>query len=103
MRIKDEKNKIYHVDWSPDGHYLTVSRGPDGKGSPDKKGTFEAACEMVGVYAPGWNICAVSAERDGVLNLNEAAESEFTMLTSNGCSNKESAWFRAGKGKGNSK
>ncbi len=95
VRIKDEKNKIYHVDWSPDSRFLSISRGPDGKGDPNKPGTYSAACEIVGVYAPGWNICAVSAERDGVLDLNQATDADFTMLTSDGHCDKESAWFRA--------
>ncbi len=93
VRIEDKLNKIYHVDWSPDSHLLCISRGPDGKGDPTKPGTFTAACEIVGVYAPGWNLLAVSAERDGSLDLNHAREADFTMLTTNGCSNKESAWF----------
>src|SRR5262245_22854956 len=67
VRIRDEKNKIYHVDWSPDSRFLSISRGPDGKGDVSKRGTFPAACEIVGVYAPGWNLLAVSAERSGVL------------------------------------
>ena len=95
VRIKDEKNKIYHVDWSPDSRFLCLSRGPDGKGDLSKPGTFQAACEIVGVYAPGWDLCAVSAEREGLLDLNQATDADFTMLTTNGCSNKESAWFRA--------
>jgi Tol biopolymer transport system component len=94
LRIKDEKLKIYHVDWSPDSRFLSLSRGPDGKGDPNKPGTFQSACEIVGVYAPGWNLCAVSAERDGVLDLNQATEADYLMLTTNECSNKESAWFR---------
>ncbi|MBI4664090.1 MAG: PD40 domain-containing protein [Verrucomicrobia bacterium] len=94
VRIKDEKNKIYHVDWSPDSRFLSISRGPDGKGDLSKPGTFQAACEIVGVHAAGWNLCAVSAEREGILDFNQATDSDFTMLTSNGCSNKESAWFR---------
>jgi hypothetical protein len=47
------------------------------------------------VYAPGWDLCAVSAEREGILDLNQATAADFTMLTTNGLSNKESAWFRA--------
>jgi hypothetical protein len=97
IRIKDEIKEIYHVDWSPDSRFLSFSRGPASKGDPNKPGTFQAACEIVGVYAPDWNLCAVSAERDGVLDLNTAAESDYSMLTTNGMSNKESAWFRAGK------
>jgi hypothetical protein len=94
LSIKDETNKIYHVDWSPDSRFLSFSRGPDGKGDPTKPGTFLAACEIVGVHAAGWNLCAVSAERPGELDLNNPAETGFSMLTTNGCSNKEPAWFR---------
>jgi len=61
LHIKDAHNKIYHIDWSPDCQYVAFSRGPEGEGDLSKKGTFQAACEIVGVYAPGWNICAVSA------------------------------------------
>lgn len=94
LRIEDHTNETYHVDWSPDNRYLTLSRGPASKGDPTKSGTFQAACEIVGVYAPGWNLCAVSAERDGVVDLNHATAAEFVMLTTNGLSNKESTWFR---------
>ncbi len=94
LRIKDQTNETYHVDWSPDSRFLSLSRGPASKGDPTKPGTFPSACEIVGVYAPGWDLCAVSAEREGVLDLNNATEADFTMLTTNGCSNKESAWIR---------
>ena len=97
VQIKDDKLKIYHVDWSPDSRFLSISRGPNGKGDPNKPGTFMAACEIVGVHAAGWNLIAVSAERAGVLDLNTADEGQFATLTTNGASNKESAWFRAGK------
>ena len=97
VRIKDETNDIYHVDWSPDSRFLSFSRGPATKGDPTKPGTFQAACEIVGVYAPGWNLCAVSAQRDGELDLTHATDAEFFMLTTNGFSNKESAWFRASR------
>jgi len=83
------------VDWSPDSKFLCVSRGPDGEGDPNKVGTFQAACEIMGVYAPGWNLCAVSAERDGILDLNNPAETGYSMLTTNGASNKEPSWFRS--------
>ncbi len=94
IHIMDETNKIYHVDWSPDSRFLSISRGPDGEGDPGKAGTFQAACEIMGVYAPGWNLLAVSAERSGTLDLNKATGADFQMLTTNGFSNKESAWFR---------
>jgi Tol biopolymer transport system component len=94
LRLKDETKKIYHVDWSPDSRFLAFSRGPDGEGDPTKPGTFQAACEIVGVHAAGWNLCAVPADREGVLDLNHPTETDFFMLTTNGCSNKEPAWFR---------
>jgi hypothetical protein len=100
VQVKDDKNKIYHVDWSPDSRFLSISRGPEGEGDLTKPGTFTAACEIVGVYAGGWNIIAVSAERSGVLDLNQATDIDFAPLTTNGCSNKESAWFLPyGKGR----
>jgi hypothetical protein len=94
LRILDEKLKIYHVDWSPDSRFLSISRGPDGEGDPTKPGTFQAACEIVGVHANGWNLLAVSAQRPGTLDLDQAREADFSVLTTNGCSNKESAWIR---------
>jgi len=94
LRILDDENRVIHVDWSPDSRFLCFSRGPGGKGDPSKPGTFQGSCGLVGVYAEGWNLCAVSAERDGVLDLNKATEADFTMLTTNGWSNKEPAWFR---------
>jgi len=97
LRIQDETNETYHVDWSPDSRFLTLSRGHASKGDPTKPGTFLSACEIVGVYAPGWNICAVRAEQEGVVDLNHATEADCFMLTTNGCSNKESAWFQPPK------
>ena len=94
MRVKDATNEIYHVDWSPDSRFLSLSRGPASRGDPTKRGTFLSACEIVGVYAPGWDLCAVSAEANGVVDLNSPTNHDFTMLTTNGMSNKESAWFR---------
>ena len=94
LRIQDKVLETYHVDWSPDSRFVCLSRGPASKGDPTKPGTFQAACEMVGVYAPGWNLCAVPADRDGVVDLNHATDADFLMLTTNGSSNKESAWFR---------
>ncbi len=95
VQIKDDKNKIYHVDWSPDSKFLSISRGPEGEGDLSKPGTFKAACEIVGVYAGAWNIIGVSATRAGVLDLEKAGEADFTMLTTDGNSNKESAWYLA--------
>ena len=101
LRIRDKTNETYHVDWSPDSRFLSLSRGPASKGDPSKPGTFQSACEFVGVYARGWNLCAVSAEREGILDLNHATDEDFTMLTTDGFSNKESAWLRANQKQGN--
>jgi hypothetical protein len=95
LRIQDKTNETYHVDWSPDSRTVSLSRGPASKGDPTKPGTFLSACEIVGVYAAGWNLCAVSAERTGVVDLNQ--DSNILMLTKDGMSNKESAWFLPGK------
>lgn len=94
LRIRDKTNETYHVDWSPDSRFLSFSRGPASKGDPHKPGTFLSACEIVGVFAPGWDLCAVSAEREGIIDLNEATEADVAHLTKNGASNKESAWFK---------
>jgi Tol biopolymer transport system component len=93
VRIKDEKNKIYHVDWAPNSQFLSISRGPEGEGDLSKQGTFKAACEIVGVFAGGWNIIAVPAQNGGVTDLEHATDDQVAQLTTNGCSNKESAWF----------
>jgi dipeptidyl aminopeptidase/acylaminoacyl peptidase len=95
VRIWDAKpNKIYHIDWSPDGQFLAFSRGPDSGGDPTKPGTHMAAAEVHGVYAPGWNIAAVKVDRVENFRLSEATEADFCLLNTNGFSNKEPAWFR---------
>ena len=91
LKIRDDKQETYHVDWSPDSRYLSFSRGPASDGTPARKGTFVSACEMIGVIAPGWNICSVAADNTGVLDLKTAPEAEVVRVTSNGLSNKESA------------
>jgi len=93
VRIKDQKLEIYHVRWSPDSRLLTFSRGPASKGDVSKPGTFAGPCEMVGVYAAAWNLCAVSAEHEADLDLDTATAAEFMMLTANGTSNKQPFWF----------
>jgi Tol biopolymer transport system component len=92
--VKDPTNETYHVDWSPDSRFLCFSLGPASKGDPSKPGTFLSACEIVGVYAAGWNLCAVSAERQETLDLSACSQADFCMVTTNGFSNKEPAWFK---------
>jgi dipeptidyl aminopeptidase/acylaminoacyl peptidase len=93
VRIRDETNKIYHVRWSPDGQFLSFSRGPDGEGDLTKPGTFQAACEIMGVYASNWNIGVVPTSYVGTNDL-QTSNADFLMITTNGLSNKESVWFR---------
>ena len=95
IQDKSKKTKIYHIAWSPDGRYVSFSRGPDGEGDLTKAGTFHAACEIIGVYAKGWDIFAASAEHPGELDLNKATDKEVVQLTTNGNSNKEPAWVPA--------
>ena len=92
--INDPNNKIYHVDWSPDGQFLSMSRGPKSDGDISKPGTHEAACEMVGIFAKGWDLIAVPAIEHSRIELQNANETQFHQLTSDGLSNKESDWFR---------
>jgi Tol biopolymer transport system component len=95
LTITDKVNKIYHIGWSPDGRYVAFSRGPDGEGDLTKKLSFTAANEIVGVYAGGWNICAVSAQKSGTLDLATAPPTDFAQLTTDGDSNKQPVWFKA--------
>lgn len=92
LRIQDDTNETYHVDWSPDSSYVSLSRGPASKGDASKQGTFLSACEIVGVFAAEWNLCVIDARTEGVVDLNHD-HNKFEMLTSNGASNKESDWF----------
>ncbi len=90
--MKDKKNKIYHSEWSPKGDFLTISRGPDGKGDPGKPGTCQAAAEIVGVYAAGWNLFAVGIKSGKTIDLNQPANDQWKQLTHDGQSYKEPSW-----------
>lgn len=92
--INDPVNKIYHVDWSPDGQFLSISRGPKSNGDISKPGTHEAACEMVGSYAKDWDLVAVPATEHTRIELQTADDTMFHQLTHDGQSNKESDWFQ---------
>ena len=92
--VHDPKNKIYHVDWSPDGQFLSISRGVSSKGDLSKPGTHEAACEMVGVYAKDWDLVAVPATEFARIELQTADATHMFQLTNDGLSNKESDWFQ---------
>ncbi len=62
------KLKVYHVDISPDGKYITFSHGPFRGG------------QQVGGMAEGWNICV--GDLDG----------NWVQITSDGLHNKEPDW-----------
>ncbi len=93
LEIHDAKNKVYHIDWSPDGRFVSVSRGPDGKGDITMPGTYEAACEMVGVHADGWDIVAIPVQGQTKVDLSEGV-GRFWKVTDDGNSNKESSWVQ---------
>ncbi|MBN2505166.1 MAG: PD40 domain-containing protein, partial [Verrucomicrobia bacterium] len=93
-RIQHKTEKVYHVDWSPDSRFVCLSRGPASKGDPTKPGTFVGPCEMVGVVAPGWDLWAVNATGDGIVNLDCALDTDAHRLTNDGHSNKEPDWFK---------
>ncbi len=62
------KFKVYHVDPSPDGKYITFSYGPVRGG------------QQVGGRAEGWNICIGDLE------------GKWVQITDNGLQNKEPDW-----------
>lgn len=93
FQVHDAQNKIYHSDLSPDGKFLSLSRGPEGKGDLTKPGTHEAACEMVGIYASNWDVLVIPLSLHESLDLNDAQPDDFLAVTSDGNSNKESDWF----------
>ena len=67
--------KIYHIDWSPDGRYVTFSRGP-------AKKRLGHAPEIVGIPAEGWNICVADPTR----------KNRWAAITTDGRCNKEPDW-----------
>ena len=68
----DRDDKVYHVDWSPDGRYLAFSYGPSRGG------------QAVGQRAPGWNIAVL-----------EIDTGRWVQITSDGIHNKEPDWVAA--------
>jgi len=65
----DRDDKVYHVDWSPDGNYLAFSYGPSRGG------------QAVGQRAAGWNISVL-----------EIATGKWVQITTDGNHNKEPDW-----------
>ncbi len=87
--IVKDKQHVYHMDWSPDGNYISYSHGPGGRVLPDGPGTNKGLAEFVGVRAK-WDLYIVPASGKG----------DRVRITQNGESNKESEWLaplRSGK------
>ena len=78
--IVETKDPIetYHIIWSPDGKYITYSRGP----KFTKKNMKNLLPEFPGVEAPGWDICVADANQ----------RNRWVALTTNGKSNKQPSW-----------
>lgn len=100
FEIVHPTDKIYHVDWAPDSKHLSFSRGVPSKGDISKRGTHEAACEIVGVYAAGWDVFVVAVPDNGggdavTLDLATAGPDAVVNVTHNGLSNKEPSWLNA--------
>lgn len=70
--------EVYHVDWSPDGKYVSFSRGPSRK-------RLGPAPEMIGAQAPAWEICVASTE----------TPNRLIQITRDGKGNKEPDWAPA--------
>jgi Tol biopolymer transport system component len=68
----DRSDKVYHVDWSPDGRYLAFSYGPSRGG------------QAVGQRASGWNISVLEIETG-----------KWVQITTDGDHNKEPDWVAA--------
>ena len=65
----DRSEKVYHVDWSPDGKFLAFSYGPSRGG------------QAVGQRAAGWNISVLEIETG-----------KWVQITTDGNHNKEPDW-----------
>jgi Tol biopolymer transport system component len=67
--VVDRREKVYHVDWSPDGRYLAFSYGPSRGG------------QAVGQRAEGWNI-----------SIYDVVQEKWVQVTTDGSHNKEPDW-----------
>jgi TolB protein len=76
--------ETYHVTWSPDGKYLTYTRGP----KATKKDLRGLLPELPGVEAPGWNVCVADA----------SGMNRWVALTTDGKSCKQPSWVATPKG-----
>jgi TolB protein len=70
--------ETYHVTWSPDGKYITYTRGPKFSG----KSLGNVLPEFPGIKAPGWDVCVADANQ----------RNRWVPLTHDGQSNKQPSW-----------
>ena len=70
--------ETYHVTWSPDGKYLTYTRGP----KKDEKSLKGLLPEFPGVEATGWNVCVADASK----------HNRWVFITTDGKSCKQPSW-----------
>jgi Tol biopolymer transport system component len=70
-----EPTHIYHVDFSPDGKFVTFSNGPGAK-------RMGLAPEIVGIEANQWDICVADPLK----------KDNWIKITNDGLSNKEPDW-----------
>ena len=80
--VVENKDPIetYHVTWSPDGKYVTYTRGP----KSTKRNLRGLLPEFPGVEAPGWNVCVADA----------AKKNRWVFLTTDGKSCKQPSWVK---------
>jgi Tol biopolymer transport system component len=70
--------ETYHITWSPDGKYITYTRGPKFEGH--RLGGLLP--EFPGIEAPGWNVCVADAGQ----------KNRWINITSDGKSCKQPSW-----------
>ncbi len=90
--IRAEKMHLYHSEWTPNGKFISFSRGPGGRVPPKGPGTCRGLAEFVGVRAT-WDICVVSADAVPSPDVPSPGKAEWVKLTDDGESNKESSWL----------
>jgi len=78
--VVESKDPIetYHITWSPDGRYITYTRGPKFQG----RRLNNVLPEFPGIEAPGWNVCVADA----------AQKNRWVNITSDGKSCKQPSW-----------
>ena len=78
--VVESQNPIetYHITWSPDGKYVTFTRGPKFEG----RRLGDVLPEFPGIEAPGWNVCVADATQ----------KNRWVNITMDGKSCKQPSW-----------